>query len=138
MSWSWVDESDPPAPQGVVGTGDVARRLLAAVEQLVGAHEHLSATAHEDLLVLTGAPERLPWVDGVQYIAPRTDAAGLWLPTTQRPTVALDLLERAIQRRHPLSPLLLLREPAQLVPLTRLLPVNAALMRQIRERWHGA
>lgn len=136
MSWSWVDESEPPVPQGVVGTGDVARHLLAAVES--GPHEGLSATAHQDILVLTGTPERLPWVDGVQYIAPRADAASLWLPTAQRPAVALDLLEHAIQRRHPLAPLLLLRAPAQLVPLTRLLPVSAALILQIRERWRGA
>lgn len=136
MSWLWVDEPDPPVPQGVVGTGEVARRLLAAVEE-PGLFEGLSVTAHDDLLVLIGSEGCLPWVDGVLYLAPRAEAAALWLPTTQRPAIALDLLERCVQRKHPRSPLLLLPDPAQLVPLTRLLPIDAALVGQIRERWGG-
>lgn len=136
MNLSWQSESEPPFAQGVVGVGAVARRLFAAIEQrLQPARQSLMATANDDLLIITGPTQELPWVDGAQYIAPRAEAQALWLPTAQRPTLPLDLLDRAIRRQHPQSPLLLLPAPAQLVPLTRLLPVNGGLLCQIRERW---
>lgn len=136
MNVGWQNEPEPPFAQGVVGFGAVARRLFAAIEERPqSAQQSLMATANDDLLILTGPTQELPWVDGAQYIATRAEAQALWLPTAQRPTLPLDLLDRAIRRQHPQSPLLLLPTPAQLVPLTRLLPVNDGLLRQIRERW---
>jgi len=133
MSWSWREEPAPPAPQGVVGIGAAARRLLAAFAATP--REGLQATANATVLVLAGPAEKLPWADGVMYVAPRPEAPALWLPTTRRPGIALDLLERALTRRHPYPPLLMLPEPAQLVPLSRLLPLSADLTAQIRARW---
>ena len=136
MNWGWRDEPEPPVAQGVIGVGVVARRLFAAIEaRPQSAWRSLMAAANDDLLILTGPTEDLPWVDGAQYIAPRTEVPALWLPTAQRPTPPLDLLDRAIRRQHQQSPLLLLPTPAQLVPLTRLLPVDASLLRQFRQRW---
>lgn len=138
MKWRWQDEAEPPAPQGVVGTGPVARRLLeTAAEHGPAERARLSAMAHDGLLVLVGPAEQLPWVDGVQFVAPRAEAATLWLPTTSRPTVPLDLLAEAIARLHRASPLLMLPEPAQLVSLARLLPADDFLISQIRARWEA-
>jgi len=134
MSFAWLPDPQPPAPQGVVGAGAVARRLLLAIEQAPSAaRAGWLAAANDDVLVLTGA--ELPWADGVQYIAPRTHAPALWLPTAECPALPLDLLERALLRRCAQTPLLLLRTPAQVVPLARLLPVGAGLLRQIRTHW---
>ncbi|WP_369935287.1 hypothetical protein [Xanthomonas tesorieronis] len=134
MTWTWRDDPAPPPPQGVVGMGELARRLLdnAARSQTPDA---LMATASDTLLVVTGPAAALPWLDGVLYIAPRPEAPALWLPTAQRPNAALDLLERAVARRHPGPPWLLLPAPAALVPLSRLLPFGATLVEQIRGRW---
>jgi hypothetical protein len=139
MNWRWQDEVEPPAPEGVVGTGAVARRLLEAVAVRVPRERaRLSATAHDGLLVLVGPADQLPWVDGVQFVAPRVEVAALWLPTTRRPTVPLDLLAQAVARLHRASPLLMLPEPAQLVSLARLLPADDFLIAQIRARWEAA
>lgn len=134
MNWSWQDEAEPPEPQGMIGVGAVARRLFAALERAMPTAA-MMATANDDVLMLTGMARSLPWVDGAQYVAPRAEAAALWLPTTRRPAIALDLLEAAIRRRHQQQPLLLLEQPARLFPLTRLLPVDAGLLQQIRARW---
>ena len=136
MNVLWHHEPEPPLPKGVIGMGPVSRRLFAAIQGRPETYRHsLMATANDDLLILTGATQDLPWVDGAQYIAPRTEVPALWLPTAQRPKLPLDLLDRAIRREHRQSPLLLLPTPGRLVPLTRLLPVTDDLMRQIHERW---
>ncbi|QWP79146.1 hypothetical protein J5226_12470 [Lysobacter sp. K5869] len=137
MNWEWGPEPEPPAPQGAAGVGRaVSRALLAAVEALEPARRgKLMLTANADVLVATGPAAELPWCEGVLYIAPREPAPALWLPTTQRPQLPLDLLQRALERRHRPSPLLMLREPAQLVPLHRALPASDELIAQIRARW---
>lgn len=137
MRWSWGEESAPPEPQGMVGTGQTARRLLSVLERSQAAPDWM-ITAHADALVLTGAAASLPWEDGAIYIAPRVQAGSLWLPTTQRPGIPLDLLARALQRQHSRTPLLLLPQPAQALPLDRLLPVSAAVLSQISQRWGDA
>ena len=136
MSWGWQDEHDPPPPQGMAGVGPVARALLEALARTLGADgPKLQATAHDDALLVTGDAAALPWVDGALYLAPRPEAPALWLPTTQRPDVPLDLLERALARRYRVQPLALLPMPAQLVPLARLRPFDAWLVEQIGKRW---
>jgi MoxR-vWA-beta-propeller ternary system domain bpX5 len=129
---------------GVVGVGAIARHLFEHLTTALAddtrreSTERLMATAHSDMLIVTGAADALPWVDGVRYIAPRADAPALWLPTHERPDVPLDLLALACARRHPQTPLLLWPSPAQLVPLQRALRVNAGLLARIRMRWERA
>lgn len=136
MPWAWCPETDKPSAMGVVGYGEVARALHAKAHAAAGeAAPPWQVTAHQDLLVLTGKADTLPWVDGARYIAPRTEAPMLWLPTLERPDIALDLLAAAIARKHPQRPMLLWPQPAQLVPLHRLLPADAAALARIAALW---
>ena len=137
MHWIWRSETDVPPAMGVVGCGDVARALFAKAEAIAAAQStpQWQVSAHQDLLVLTGNTETLPWVDGARYIAPRAEAPSLWLPTLERPEIALDLLAAAIARKHPQRPMLLWPQPAQLVPLHRLLPADAAVLARIAAHW---
>lgn len=137
IRWRWRNETEPPEPTAVVGFGGAARRLHAALAAIPSAQrELLRATANQDVLVVTGASAKLPWANGVRYAAPRPEAPGVWLPTTERPDVALDLVERALRVRHPQLPLLLWREPPQIVPLNRLLPATDALLARIDAAWN--
>lgn len=99
----------------------------------------LMATAHADLLILTGPADALPWVDGARYIAPRPEAPTLWLPTHLRPDAPLDLLALALARKLPpaqaASSMLLWPDPAQLVPLHRALAASAAVLARIDAYW---
>lgn len=140
MAWRWRTETAVPAAMGVVGHGEVARALHAKARAATQAAASDAAppwqiTAHQDLLVLTGQADTLPWVDGARYIAPRPEAPTLWLPTLERPDIALDLLAAAVARRHPQRPMLLWPQPAQLVPLHRLLPADAAVLARIAAHW---
>ncbi|MBT2745188.1 MULTISPECIES: hypothetical protein [unclassified Lysobacter] len=137
MKWDWRPQDPPPPPQGAVGIGPQASRaLLSALERLDDeVRESLMLTANADVAVVTGAAANLPWFEGVAYVAPCEQAPSLWLVTTQCPDLPMDLLQRQIARRHPQAPLLLLREPAQIVPLHRALPASAALIAQIRAMW---
>lgn len=138
MKWRWRAQADPPAPQGAIGIGAAAQGLLDAVARLdAGRREALMLTANADAVVVTGAGDALPWSDGVAYIAPCQDAPALWLPTTRRPDLPLNLLQRAIARRHRQSPLLLWPEPMQIVPLHRALPASDELIAQIRAHWRS-
>ena len=137
IHWRWRPEAEPPEPMAVIGIGGAARRLFATLRTVAPKQrELLKATANQDVLVVNGAAASLPWASGVLYAAPRTEAPSLWLPTTERPDIALDLLERTLRRRYEQSPLLLLREPAQIVPLHRLLPANDALLGRIEALWN--
>lgn len=163
LSWQWREDTDPPIARGAIGFGAVARALFAvarahAAALPAGKAPAWQATAHRDALILVerdlaerdlvqrdlvrrdGDPAPpLPWVDGAAYIAPRPEAPMLWLPTTRRPDVALDLLARAIAQRHPPErPVLLWPAPAQLIPLQRWLPADDDVLSRIAARWEAA
>lgn len=140
MTFDWIDDDAPPVPQGAVAFGNAAQALLARLQRMAegDAPPTLRATAHHDALILLGAADALPWLDGVRYIAPRAEAPMLWLPTHRRPTLPLDLLATAMLHRHARSPLLLWPAPSQLVPLDRARPVDAALLARIAARWSTA
>jgi hypothetical protein len=141
MRWAWIEERDKPAAAGVLGWGSVARALLARARSAVEPNvksPRWQIVAHHQLLMLTGTTECLPWVDGACYAAPRPEAPNLWLPTLERPNVALDLLAAAIGRRYPQKPILLWPDPAQLVPLNRLLPADADVFARILALWGEA
>jgi len=136
VNWDWQAESEPPPPCGVLGLGAAARRLWQRTQVADKAGTVWRIAAHADLLLIAGEADTLPWCEGALYVAPRTEAAELWLPTTQRPTAPLDLLLRAVQRRHGARSYLLLREPAQLVALDRLQPATPDSFAAIAARWN--
>lgn len=137
IRWRWRNETEPPEPTAVIGIGSAARRLHGVLVALTpDKRAALKATANQDMLVVAGHTAQLPWANGVRYAAPRAEAPGVWLSTTERPDIALDLVERALRVRHAHSPLLLWREPPQVVPLHRLLPVSDALLARIEALWN--
>jgi hypothetical protein len=113
-----------------------ARSLHARLVQLLpAAQAQLLATVSHDVLIVTGPPRDLPWVPGIAYATRCAEAPALWRPTLQKPDVPLDLLARALQRRHRREPLLLWPEPAAVVPLDRQQRVTPELLELIAGRW---
>jgi hypothetical protein len=98
----------------------------------------LLVSASRDVLVVSGVPNDLPWAPGVAYAHCCAEAPTLWRPTLLRPNVPIDLLTRALRRRHTREPLLLWPDPDTLVPLDRLLRVSPELLARIAERWQSA
>ena len=106
------------AAAGMVTAGEATLRLLA---QLRLANEEalarLAVVATRDLLVLLGACDDLPWVDGARYCAPDPEVQSLWLPTTMAPALPRDLVRRSASARVGEQAVLLWNAPEQFLPL---------------------
>jgi hypothetical protein len=125
----WTARATAPAPAAVVAAGQAAKRLLARLRAQPEAElEGLSAVATRSMLVIIGAPDTLPWVDGARYCAPDPLAPGLWLPTHAEPNLPADLLYVAAATRVAQQPLLLWHDPEQILSLERPASVTAALL----------
>lgn len=134
MTLDWQIDAEPPAPRGLVASGKVANALLAVLRQHLEPPAPWQLCAAPELLVVLGNSSVLPWVDGGVYVAPRAHAPSLWLPTTEHPRMPLDLVERAALRRGA-GPLLLLRDPAVLLPLGSAQAWSAAVCARLAAQW---
>ncbi len=110
-------EMENNAIAGVVAQAEVTTRLLQRLQQEPpDTLARWSFVACRDLLVVLGAD--VPWVDGLRYCAPHPHARALWLPCHTHPTLSLDLLQSALQRRLQYEgPLLLWHAPEELLAL---------------------
>ena len=114
----WTRRDEALAPAGVVAAGDIALRLLDRLrlrseEELA----RLTVVATRDLLVLLGAADDLPWIDGARYCAPDPVTQLLWLPTAWKPRFPSDLVRRSATARVGERAVLLWNEPELFLPL---------------------
>lgn len=138
LSWSWRPRAVAALPQAAVAWGDAARRLHRRLASLPTEQAaRLQATANRDVLVVCGAAEDLPWVEGIEYAASDERAPGFWLSTSWEPDVPLDLLGQALSQAFSRAPLLLWREPRAVVPLDRQLPLTPEHLQRIADYWTG-
>jgi hypothetical protein len=97
---SWTPRQEPLAPRAVAAWGPAARALA---RRALG--RRLDGVAGDDLLVLLGEADALPWADGAVYLGRDERAPSLLLPTALEPDVPVELFERALLARHPETPL---------------------------------
>lgn len=138
IAWTWRLVADAVAPRAAVGHGVAATRLLARLAaQPEQRRASLTATGTADWLVVIGASDDLPWVEGVRYAAPGAASPALWLPTHVEPAAPADLLWRALEARHGRGPLLLWNDPVAVLPLDRQLPATDALLATLAAHLRG-
>ena len=131
MRIPFVPRPDVLDPAAAVGLGPVARalarRLLRLGEEALSA---LRGAAGDDVLVVLGAAETLPWVDGVAYLGRDPGAPRLLLPTTSRPAVAADTFEQAIARHAAAlaSPWAVLPDARRVFSVAQADPIDRALL----------
>lgn len=125
----WTAREAALAPSGLVATGAATSLLLASLGRREPAElARLSVVATRSLLVVLGANELLPWIDGVRYCAPAPAGPQLWLPTHLAPGLPVDLLQANLVARAGRSPVLLWNEPELLLPLDQAMPLTPALL----------
>lgn len=111
---------------GAVAERLVRRLLLLTDEQL----EALRGAASTKLVLLLGATDALPWVDGIRYFGRDPQAPALLLPCTSMPTLPLELLARSVALRWGKSgavgPFILTDEPRSAVDSSVARPVDRA------------
>lgn len=132
---SWVPRETPLLPAAVAARGDaalrLARRLLLLDDESLA---RLEGVAGNELIVIKGAAEDLPWVEGVQYLGVDHDAPALLLPTNYEASLPKPLLARALAARAGESgTIAVLPQPALLVPMKSARSVS----RQALTEWIG-
>jgi len=126
LRWQAAGDS-APAPAGLVACGALARALLAGLRPRAQAQGNgFSVVATRDMLVLFGAADTLPWLDGVRYCAPHASAPMLWLPTDTVPGLPADLVVANLAARGARLPFLLWDAPEQVLPLDQPVALDAA------------
>ncbi|MBI3229069.1 MAG: hypothetical protein HYZ45_02440 [Burkholderiales bacterium] len=123
FAWTprWQARDEALTAAGMLAQGAKAHALLARLQQLASAGNSLTqfrVLLWRDMLLLLGAADQLPWLDGARYCAPCPQAPALWLPTHLVPDMAGDLLQTALLARAGTSPLLLWHDPLQILPLS--------------------
>ena len=131
MRIPFVARPDVLDPIAVVGLGRVAGALARRLMQLGDEPLHaLRGAAGDDVLVVLGATEVLPWVDGVNYLGRDPNAPRLLLPTMVRPAIAADAFERAIARHAAAlpSPWAVLHDARRLFSIADAGPIDRDLL----------
>ena len=126
---AWDTRAAALTPAGLVAPAALARTLLP----LLGRYEQarlqaLSAVVTRDWLVLLGANDALPWIDGARYCAPHPEARNLWTPTQLSPRLPADLVQANLVGRAGGSPLLLWHAPEMMVPLAGAQALTPAML----------
>ena len=100
---TWQPREFSLLPAAVAARGEASlrlgRRLLQLSDESLG---QLQGVAGKELIIVQGAAELLPWVDGVQYLGIDSGAPSLLLPTNYQPGLPANLVERALAARSQL------------------------------------
>lgn len=99
---NWQNRLDPLEATALVATRDaairLARKLLSFDDEKLNLLHGVSAN---DLLLIAGKAEHLPWVNGVIYLGKDSLAPSILLPTTVRPNIPIDLFEVTLLNQFP-------------------------------------
>lgn len=117
------------AIDGVAAWGDALPRMLARLraaddESLA----RLRGVRGDDVLVLVGPSDALPWIDGARYLARTVDEPNLLLPTGVRTQMSPRIVLRALLGKTPglRPPLVLLPDGRRLISIADARPIVRA------------
>jgi hypothetical protein len=125
---TWSPRDCALLPAAVAGQGEIslrlARRLLQMDDETLG---QLEGVAGEQLIIVQGKSDLLPWVEGVQYLGVDRGVPTVLFPTNYQPSLSLppELLARALRAKTGTQELIaLLRQPLLVVPMGSARPVS--------------
>lgn len=90
---TWIARREPLPVVGELAAGPAVPRLARQVLQRTSRGSQLRACASQGWLLVLGATEDLPWVDGVVWLGETDD---LLLPTLLEPSVSPALIRAAL------------------------------------------
>jgi len=126
---SFRPRATPLAPVAVAARGRAAAALATRLARRDDAGlARLSGVSGPGFLLVIGAAEDLPWIDGVVYLGKDPAAPSLLLPTALEPDVPAPLFERAVLGRASFAapPIAVLVDPPALAGTGVARPVRRA------------
>lgn len=122
----WKLRDYPLPPVAAVARGQASLRLAHRLLQLDDESlSQLEGVAGSQLIVVRCASERLPWIDGVQYLGVDHRSQSLLLPTNYQPTLPPALLASAFAAKIGIPGLIaVLPDPLLLVPMRSARPLS--------------
>lgn len=93
----WCRREPPLTIAAVMGSGRIAASIAQGLMQRA-LPQGIAVAVHVDhqVVVAVGQSDQLPWVGGASWLG---HDGPLLCPTTVRPTLPVDLVERAVRRR---------------------------------------
>ncbi len=103
---TWAQRQEPLSPVCVAAIGDRATALGLRLlkEDYQESFVRLQAVVTDNILLLFGAVDDLPWVDGALYLGKDSQAGSMLIPTNLAPSVPMDVVFRAILKGFPAAP----------------------------------
>lgn len=102
----------PRAPEAMVALGDAARALATRLLELEDVQlSQLTCAAAVGVLIVRGASDELPWVDGARYLAALPGVPEVLVPSHQTSSAPPALVARSLARVSA-GPLAWLRDDA--------------------------
>lgn len=133
ITLQWHPSHTAQLPEAAVAWGITRHLLLNRLLQLADTElQQLRVVISQHCWIILGEETRLPWVSGLQYAAPSTQAPELWLPTRLVPSICPSLLLPSLKSRHQLSPLLLWPEPQRIIPLMKQQALSASMLARLK------
>lgn len=133
ITLQWHPSHTATLPEAAVAWGITRHLLLNRLLQLADTElQQLRVVISQHCWIILGEETRLPWVSGLQYAAPSTQAPELWLPTQLVPGICPSLLLANLKSRHQLSPLLLWPEPQRIIPLIHQQALSVSVLAKLQ------
>lgn len=97
LAVEWQLRGKALTASAVVGVGSIANTLA---HRLIQDPEHLcKGIITNDLLLVEGAANELPWVEGALYLGEDSKAPSLFMPTTLCPDKPIALVQRNLRKK---------------------------------------
>ena len=126
----WIARDTPLLPTAAAAHGPASVRLAHRLLQFSDESlSQLEGVAGQQLILVQGSEQQLPWVDGVQYLGVDPGAPFLLLPTNYRPSLPESFVQRALLKKTGSSGrIAVLPSPLLLVPLHAARPVSRSVL----------
>lgn len=127
----WENRLFPLAPVAMIAFGRPAAELAIKLWSFDDARlRTLQGVSAQQMIMLLGEPDTLPWTDGAIYLGRDAQMRGFLLPTTVKPAIAFDIFERIINEKYKHL------APFAVMPEKVISHFNAkSLAREVLEKW---
>ncbi|WP_392564369.1 hypothetical protein RHO13_02060 [Orbus wheelerorum] len=137
VKWQWLNSKKISNVCAALAFGDIrlvlTNYLLHNVD--IDIYKQLKIVLHDEVIVLIGDKELLPWIDGIQYAGYDDIEPRLWRPAHRVPSVDISLLADSLCNRYEQEPLLVWDNPKAIISINKAQIVNLFLLNTIAAQY---